>query len=345
MRAEFVFHLNRHLCYLLQLVCHKLHGSHALQRQLIVVLFYRQHLIPRAAISLWASHAPLAERALAVLAWWYTVAMTTLKITIHIAQHMRRFPLSFGHVSSGWTRGKIRDTGFLLSCYLTNGNWWPTLSEWRLRALVKLSFSMEFICIKVSLCESLWCNLPLSHLFICIPILFGWIRLHVFDLLLEPIYIIGLLHYNLDTGTSHVQLVINCVEELGLSINTHFFAALPREWSAKLMLESILAAYATTSSQGLLKAFVSFNKLVILLILLPFLLFLLSLFCLFLFLALFENLINNFAAFEQMLHVFFGFLAEIFCFAWRWWVALRQCITTYRRHLALIIDLIDRALV
>ena len=40
MRAEFVFHLNRHFGYLLQLVCHELHGGHALQRQLIVIFFY-----------------------------------------------------------------------------------------------------------------------------------------------------------------------------------------------------------------------------------------------------------------------------------------------------------------
>ena len=72
--------------------------------------------------------------------------------------------------------------------------------------------------------------------------------LSVLDLLLEPIYIIGLLHYDLDSGTGHVQLVVNCVDELCLGINAYFLAALLRERSAELMLESILAAYATLSS-------------------------------------------------------------------------------------------------
>ena len=69
MRAELVFHLNRHFGYLLQLICHELHGGHTLQWQLIVALFYRMHLLPGATISVRACHAPLAERALAILAW------------------------------------------------------------------------------------------------------------------------------------------------------------------------------------------------------------------------------------------------------------------------------------
>ena len=109
------------------------------------------------------------------------------------------------------------------------------------------------------------------------------------------------------------------------------------------MLESILAANATFSSQRLLEALVSFDKLVILLILLPLLLILLSLFSLFHFLSLFENFIDNFAAFEQVLHVLFGFLGEIWHFAGRWWLSLGLFFTAYRRHLSL--DLIDRALV
>ena len=56
----------------------------------------------------------------------------------------------------------------------------------------------------------------------------------------------------------------------------------------------------------------------ILLILLPLLLFFLSLFGLFLFLTPFKNFIDYFTAFEQVLHVFLGFFADIFSFAWRW---------------------------
>ena len=85
----------------------------------------------------------------------------------------------------------------------------------------------------------------------------------------------------------------------------------------------------------------------ILLIILPLLLILLSLFSLFHFLSLFENFIDNFAAFEQVLHVFFGFLGEIFDFAFvgLWGLSLGLFITANRRHLSLIVDLVDRALV
>ena len=107
------------------------------------------------------------------------------------------------------------------------------------------------------------------------------------------------------------------------------------------MLESILAPDATFSSQRLLEALVSFDKLVILLILLPLLLILLSLFSLFHFLSLFENFIDNFAAFKQVLHVLFGFLGEIFDFAFvgRWGLSLGLFITANRRHLSL--DLVN----
>ena len=83
----------------------------------------------------------------------------------------------------------------------------------------------------------------------------------------------------------------------------------------------------------------------ILLILLPLLLIFLPLFSLLHFLSLFENFIDNFAAFEQVLHVFFGFLGEIFDFAFvgRWGLSLGLFITANRRHLSL--DLVDRALV
>ena len=55
----------------------------------------------------------------------------------------------------------------------------------------------------------------------------------------------------------------------------------------------------------------------VLLIFLPLLLFCLSLFCLLLFLTLFENFVDNFAAFEQVLHVFFGLFANIINFTRR----------------------------
>ena len=85
---------------------------------------------------------------------------------------------------------------------------------------------MQFISIESSLRESLRCNLPLTHILVCF-LTCTWLSFFgVFDLLLEPIHIIGLLHYNLDSCASHVQLVVNCVEELGLGINAQFLAAL-----------------------------------------------------------------------------------------------------------------------
>ena len=84
----------------------------------------------------------------------------------------------------------------------------------------------------------------------------------------------------------------------------------------------------------------------ILLILLPLLLLCLSLFCLFLFLAPLENFIDNFAAFEQVLHVFFGLLAYICNFGWRRRLAFGISVTVNRRLLARgIVHLIDRALI
>ena len=78
---------------------------------------------------------------------------------------------------------------------------------------------MQFICIERCLGESLGRHLPLLHLTVCFTFRTWFSLLSVLDLLLEPIYIIGLLHYNLDSGTCHVKLVVNCVDELCLGIN------------------------------------------------------------------------------------------------------------------------------
>ena len=207
-------------------------------------------MLPRATASLWASHAPLAERAHTVLTWWYTLAVTTLKVAIHIAKPVRWLPPSLGHVPSWWAGGKLGNTGFLISRCFTNSNWRATLGDWRLRAraLGKFASTIKFISIECCLRKGLRSNLPLPHLWVSF-LIWAWLSFFgVFYLLLEPIHVIWLLHYNLDTGAGHVQLVVNCVEKLGLSINTHFLAALPREWGAHLLLESRLAARAAASS-------------------------------------------------------------------------------------------------
>ena len=86
---------------------------------------------------------------------------------------------------------------------------------------------MQFICIERCLGESLGRHLPLLHLTVCFTFRTWFSFLSVLDLLLEPIYIIGLLHYNLDSGTCHVQLVVNCMKELGFGVNAKFLAAFP----------------------------------------------------------------------------------------------------------------------
>ena len=107
---------------------------------------------------------------------------------------------------------------------------------------------MKLICIEICLCKGLRCHLPLPHLIELF--LFGAYlsSFSVFYLLLVPINIIRLLHNNLYSSSSHVQLVVNCVKELGLGVNANFLATLSRKRSAQLLLESILAAHATTSS-------------------------------------------------------------------------------------------------
>ena len=196
---------------------------------------------------------------------------------------------------------------------------------------------MELVCIEIRLCEGLWCHLPLSHLFIRVLIVRCGGFASVINLLLEPSHVVGLLHDNLDSGTSHMQLVVNSVEKLGLSVNAHLLAALPRYggWiCAQLLLESILAAHATTASQRLLEALVGFNQIMVLLIILPLLLFGDPRFSLLLLLTLFENFVDNFAAFEQVLNVFFGLFAHFFSIgfsACRGRSAFAICLTTTLR--------------
>ena len=174
---------------------------------------------------------------------------------------------------------------------------------------------MELVCVESGLCEGLWCHLPLAHLFVRVLIVSCAGFVDIINLLLEPSHVVGLLHDNLDSGTSHVQLVVNSVQKLGLSVNAHFLAALPRHggWiCAQCLLESILAAHAAAASQRLLQALVGFNQIMVLLILLPLLLIGRPLLSQLLLLSLFENFVDNFAAFEQVLNVFFGLFGQIF---------------------------------